>query len=336
MSTARQRRTPAPSAPARTRSSSSPSSSSSSSSSSSESDAPAPLLARRPTQGTSRRAGEVRVAAEGRTEWVMRSRGKRRGGGQDSGSGSGSDDGGGGGGSKGKPHLSKKTKTTVTLVLVVLLLAGGGFVAWKWGNELYTDAHDFMIFPPVKTPVDVTEAIMSVVGVATSKVVGAFNTATAGTSAAALRCRLHTGLTPCSRSGRRGTGDCDGGRRGRCRDGRRRSQGRGKGRHRQDWRHLWLTRPGRRIEGGAGSIERGREARGATDYVHQVRQALFTCAPLQAWTRSASRRPPSPAKVPPVRHTLTSSHPLSVPSAAYRALVRSCALTATSTWLSRR
>jgi len=48
-------------------------------------------------------------------------------------------------------HLSKKTKTIITLVVLVLLVAAGGFVAWKWGTELYDDAHDFMIFPTVTT-----------------------------------------------------------------------------------------------------------------------------------------------------------------------------------------
>jgi hypothetical protein len=27
----------------------------------------------------------------------------------------------------------------------------GGFVAWKWGTQLYADAKDFLFFPELKT-----------------------------------------------------------------------------------------------------------------------------------------------------------------------------------------
>ncbi|POY72133.1 hypothetical protein BMF94_4865 [Rhodotorula taiwanensis] len=76
-------------------------------------------------------------------------------------------------------HLSKKTKGLITFGLLVFLLAAGGFIAWQWGKQIYAEVKDFVVFPEVKTPVDLTGLAGSIFGEATSHIVGAFNTATA-------------------------------------------------------------------------------------------------------------------------------------------------------------
>ncbi|GAA5885868.1 hypothetical protein JCM3774_005808 [Rhodotorula dairenensis] len=81
-------------------------------------------------------------------------------------------------------HLGKRTKGLITLGVLVVVCAAGGFVAWKWGTEIYAEAKDFMTFPELKTPVDLTGAIVSVWGEATEHVVGAFSTATAAVAGA--------------------------------------------------------------------------------------------------------------------------------------------------------
>ncbi|GAA5993517.1 hypothetical protein JCM10908_000628 [Rhodotorula pacifica] len=129
-----------------------------------------------------------------RRAWVMHSHGK---GGhhkqhhqREESSGSDASDGSSDGGNdqddnaKDTLHLSKRTKGLITLVVLVTLCAAGGFVAWKYGTKIYAEVKDFVVFPPLKTPVDITQVLGSVWGEATEHVVGAFSTATAAVAGA--------------------------------------------------------------------------------------------------------------------------------------------------------
>ena len=60
-------------------------------------------------------------------------------------------------------HLSKRQKTGCIAVTLVLIIGISAFVYYKWGTEVYADVKDFVIFPTVTTPVDLTSAVMSVV-----------------------------------------------------------------------------------------------------------------------------------------------------------------------------
>ncbi|GAA6026089.1 hypothetical protein JCM8202_002517 [Rhodotorula sphaerocarpa] len=125
-----------------------------------------------------------------RKRWVMHSHGKahhqrRR---DEKGTGSSEEESDSGSGSDGDDdgnhrgdtlHLSTKTRTLITLAFLVILLAAGGFVAWNWGKTIYSDTKDFLIFPTVTTPIDLTGLAGSVFSEATAHVVGAFSTATA-------------------------------------------------------------------------------------------------------------------------------------------------------------
>ncbi|GAA6057245.1 hypothetical protein JCM3770_003820 [Rhodotorula araucariae] len=127
----------------------------------------------------------------GSREWVMRSRGKQTKHGADDDDGGGSDDGSSTDGTGGKHkarvsggvRLSKKAKRITTLGAVVALVAGGAFVAWKWGGELKADVEDFVTFPEVKTQIvgafsTATSAIVGAERTATSAVAGGFGDAT--------------------------------------------------------------------------------------------------------------------------------------------------------------
>ncbi|GAA5859307.1 hypothetical protein JCM1840_004555 [Sporobolomyces johnsonii] len=109
-----------------------------------------------------------------RREWVMRSYPKHEHPDSDSDSG---DDGERKRDGK-EIHLSKRQKTGCIAVTLLLIIGISAFVYYKWGTEVYADVKDFVIFPTVTTPVDLTSAVMSVVSLVTSKVVGAESTAT--------------------------------------------------------------------------------------------------------------------------------------------------------------
>ncbi|GAA5897195.1 hypothetical protein JCM5296_002249 [Sporobolomyces johnsonii] len=115
-------------------------------------------------------------ARRGRREWVMRSYQKHEHPDSDSDSDSGDDDDRKRGGKE--IHLSKRQKTGCIAVTLLLIIGISAFVYYKWGTEVYADVKDFVIFPTVTTPVDLTSAVMSVVSLVTSKVVGAESTAT--------------------------------------------------------------------------------------------------------------------------------------------------------------
>ncbi|BGP18712.1 hypothetical protein JCM10213_009190 [Rhodosporidiobolus nylandii] len=123
-----------------------------------------------------------RLVGRGEKQWVMRSHQKRRYHGGDSDS---DDDGDGRQGGK-EVHLSKRTKSILIVVVLALVIGLGALVYHKgWGKTAYNDVHDFVVFPTVTTPVDLTSAIMSVVGDVTKAVVGAEQTATSAVVGAA-------------------------------------------------------------------------------------------------------------------------------------------------------
>ncbi|GAA5858895.1 hypothetical protein JCM8547_007146 [Rhodosporidiobolus lusitaniae] len=110
---------------------------------------------------------------KGRKVWTMRSRSKSRHKDLESGSSSdsGSDDDDGGGRKGGKHiHLSKKQRNTVVGVTVLVLIAAGGFVAWKYGKTGVTEVQDFVTFPTMTTPFDLTSFFMSIFSDITSAI----------------------------------------------------------------------------------------------------------------------------------------------------------------------
>ncbi|BGP62306.1 hypothetical protein NBRC10512v2_003636 [Rhodotorula toruloides] len=110
-------------------------------------------------------------------EWVKKSGEKGHHRKQDGGDGDDDDDGK-------QFHLSKHTKRIIIFSVLAVVILAGAFIAWKWGKSIWDHAVDFVTFPTVTTPLDLTSAFMSVVGDVTSHVVGAFSTATAAVAGA--------------------------------------------------------------------------------------------------------------------------------------------------------